>query len=179
MFLKRELKKRKNYSPSNPLLLQKQAIRNTMFDYLGASGFFCIVVIVMTFVELWDDGTVDQPIYVLIVFLIIVGMFIFYLIRFIRCFNVFKNVVKIQYTSEQAISVNCQKVSFMLKDISKFSSAIAYIVLIDESGNKFTYVYPEDKEPSDLAKKDIKERCVGKKMELICYKNTNIIKKFS
>ena len=150
-----------------------------MFDYLGYTGFLFIMMSMIIIVELFDDRTLGSSTSILVPYLGVLGFFIFYLIRLIRCFNVFKKVVKIQYTSEQAISVNCQKVLFMLKDISKFSSAIAYIILVDESGNKYTYVYPEDKEPSDLAKKGIKERYVGKRMELICYKNTNIIKKLS
>lgn len=178
MVFKRELKKWKNYSSSNPLPLQRHAIRNTMFDYLGVSGFLFIVLIVMLLLDSWDDKVLDQPIYISIMFLIMVGMFMFYLSHFIFCFIVFRKFVKIQYTSEHAVSINCQRVSFMLKMVSKFSSAIAYIILTDEKGNKFTYVYPEDKEPSDLAKKDIKGKYIGKRVELICYKNTNIVKRF-
>ena len=54
MFLKRKLRKQKNYSLSNPLLLQEHAVKSTMMDYLGATGFLFIVLAVMLLVEFWE-----------------------------------------------------------------------------------------------------------------------------
>ena len=178
MLLKREIKKHINYSSRNPLPLQQQAIKRTMIDYLGVSAFLFIALIVMLLVDLWEDKSLDQPIYILIILSILVGMFIYYLTHGVLCFNIWRKLIKICYTSEQVVSINCHSVSFILKSISKFSSVIACIILTDEMGDKFYYVYLEDKEPSDLARKNIKEQYLGNKIELICYKNTNIIKRF-
>ena len=128
-------------------------------------------------VDLWEDKSLD--LYVLLVLPILVGMFIYYLIQGILCFSIWGTIIKIRYTSEQVVSIDCHSVSFILKSISKFSYAIACIILTDERGNKFHYVYLEDKEPSDLARKDIKEQYLGNKIELICYKNTNIVKRIT
>lgn len=177
MFLKRKLRKQKNYSFTNPLPLQEYAIKSTLTDYFGATVFLFVVLVIMLLAELWEDRSLAPPIYYLIIFIILVGMFIFCLTNAIRCFSIFRKINKIKFASEQVVSIKCHRVSFIIKSKSKYSSAIACIILIDEKGDTFTYVYPEDKEPSDFAKKSIKEGYLGRNMELICYKNTNIIKK--
>lgn len=158
----------------NPLFLQKQAISNAMFNSLGVSVLFFVLAIVLVILEFHDGAPSLKIVY--FHGLLAWCAFLCFFILFIRYFIIFRKVSKIKFTSEQCVSMYCKKITFILQPISKNASAILCIILKDKSGNKFYYVYPEKTAPSDLAKKHIKEQYIGKQVELICYKNTNIVK---
>ena len=105
--------------------------------------------------------------------------FIHCFVSFIRRLIIFKQLKRIQFSTEQSISIHCSKISCLYKPISRFFHSIICLIIIDERGNKFYYVYPENNSPSEFGQKHIKEYYLEKRLELKCYKNTNVIKMLS
>ena len=171
----RKYKNRNQRSVSSPLNSQKQALKLNMFYCLGSSVVlfaFNILGIIVVF-----QGEKLRHILVLsIIEMIFAGMFMHCFIAFGRRYKIFQQLNKIQFATEQLFSVYCSKISFLYKPISKYFSSIMCIVIVDENGNKFYYVYPSKKSPGEFGNKYIKQQCLGKRLELNCYKNTNVIK---
>lgn len=169
-------KKQILHPTDNPLFLQQQSIRNAMLDYFGVSllfFFFDIVIIVLGFL----DKSISSPKTGIIHGILMISViFICYLVASVRRYSIFKKLSKIKFSTEQSVSVYCRKVQLFLHPESRFSSVVLCVVLLDKNGNKFYYVYPEKSAPSPSFKKRIKEKYIGCNIELICYKDTNIVK---
>lgn len=167
-------KKRFNAFSADPLFEQKRAITVATFEYLGAIVVLFVLVIILMRTTFYDKQL--QPVFGYLMSFGFLTAFLFYCIFFVRRFNIFWKIRKIEFSNEKTVVVHCRKISFLVHPVSKYSSAILGIILKDEMGNKFYYVYPERSAPSDLAKKDIKEQYLGS-IEIVCYRNTNIVKR--
>ena len=173
----RTVKKRERQSHFDPLVGQKNAIRTAMLEYLGAAVLFGVVAIVVTIMALINESTTRNTSGVIFAEIVVFVIFVYFLISFVRRFIIFLHFRKMIFSTEQSVFVRCQKISFLLRPLSKFSSAILCMIWIDEYGNKFFYVYPEQSAPSEFSKKYMKEKYIGNKIELICYQNTNMVKR--
>lgn len=164
------------HSPSNLLFLQKQAIRNAMLEHLGASVLFLVFAIAVVIIVSLNEFTSPKSPGLILAELCIFAIYIYYLVSFARRFLIFRQLSKIKFSTEQSVSLYCRNIQFYLQPVSRFSSVVLCIVLVDKNGNKFYYVHPMKRAPFDFSRKLIKEKYIGTNVELICYQNTNIVK---
>ena len=99
-------------------------------------------------------------------------------LAFIRRRGIARQFDKIKYASEQTVTVRCKKLCFLSRAVSRCSSVLLCVVIVDENGNKFYYVYPAAAAPADAVKRELRQACLGCRMELVCYKGTGMIKRF-
>ena len=170
----RAYKNRNQRSAPSPLNSQKQALKLNMFYCLASSvGSFALNILGIIVVFRGENA---RQILILSIFEMIFAVtFIHCFIAFGRRFKIYRQLHKIQFSTEQLVPIHCKKISFLYKPVSKHFSSIICIIIVDEYGNKFYYVYPKEG-PSEFANKFIKQQCLGKHLELNCYKNTYMIK---
>jgi hypothetical protein len=170
----RAYKNRNQRSASSPLDSQKQTLKLNMF-YCLASSVVLFALNILGIIVVFQGENTRQILVLSIIEMIFAGTFIHCFIAFGRRFKIYQQLNKIQFSTEQLFPIHCNKISFLYKPISKYSSSIICIIIVDEYGNKFYYVYPKEG-PSEFANKFIKQQCLGKHLELNCYKNTYMIK---
>ena len=170
----RAYKNRNQRSASSPLNSQKQALKLNMF-YCLASSVVLFVLNILGIIVVFQGENTRQILVLSIIEMIFAGTFIHCFIAFGRRFKIYQQLNKIQFSTEQLFPIHCNKISFLYEPISKYFSSIICIIIVDEYGNKFYYVYPKGG-PSEFANKFIKQQCLGKHLELNCYKNTYMIK---
>ena len=170
----RAYKNRNQRSASSPLNSQKQALKLNMF-YCLASSVVLFALNILGIIVVFQGENTRQIFVLSIIEMIFAGAFIHCFIAFGRRFKIYQQLNKIQFSTEQLYPIHCNKISFLYKPISKHFSSIICIIIVDEYGNKFYYVYPKEG-PSEFANKFIKQQCLGKHLELNCYKNTYMIK---
>ena len=165
-------KKQSEAVPRSPLAFQKQYIHAAMVEYAIKSGifFFCACLGIEPF---FDSPPFFPGYFAASAFFC---FFSFYMIGFIRSFRIHRALSKVQYASEESRTLHCCKCTFLFKPVSKHTSRIVCIILKDEQGNRFCYVYPEKEAPFDSAKKQLKARFVSQDLTLTCYQGTNLIK---
>ena len=171
----RAYKNRNQQSARSPLNSQKQALKLNMFDCLVSSVLLFALNIYVIIVVFQEENT-QQILVLSIIEMILAGTFIHCFIAFGRRFKIYQQLNKIQFSTEQLFPIHCNKISFLYKPTSKHSSSIICIIIVDEYGNKFYYVYPSKEATSEFGNKFIKQQCLGKDLELNCYKNTYMIK---
>ena len=165
-------KKQSEAVTRSPLLFQKQYLYAAMEEY----AITCVIIFFfacLAVAVIFDEPTLFMG-YLGPLFLLC--FFSFYLINFIRSFRIHRALNKIQYASEESRSFHCCKCTFLFKSVSKFTSRIVCIIMKDEQGNRFYYVYPEKEAPFDSAKKQFKAHFVDQDITLTCYQGTNLIK---
>ena len=165
-------KKQSEAVPRSPLAFQKQYLYAAMMDYAITSVIFFFFAC-LTVAVIFDEPTLFMRYFGTSVFFC---FFAFYMIGFIRSFRIHRALSKIQYASEESRSFHCCKCTFLFKSVSKFTSRIVCIIMKDEQGNRFYYVYPEKEAPFDSAKKQLKARFVNQDITLTCYQGTNLSK---
>ncbi|MBR4077132.1 MAG: hypothetical protein IKK17_00850 [Oscillospiraceae bacterium] len=165
-------KKQSEAVPRSPLAFQKQYIHAAMVEYAIKSGifFFCACLGIEPF---FDSPPFFPGYFAASAFFC---FFSFYMIGFIRSFRIHRALGKVQYASEESRTLHCCKCTFLFKSVSKHTSRIVCIIMKDEQGNRFCYVYPEKEAPFDSAKKQLKARFVNQDLTLTCYQGTNLIK---
>ena len=173
--MNRAYKNRNQRSASSPLDSQKQALKHNMF-YCLASSVVLFAFNILGIIVVFQGENTRQILVLSIIEMIFAGTFIHCFIAFGRRFKIYQQLNKIQFSTEQLFSIHCNKISFLYKPISKHFSSIICIIIVDEYGNKFYYVYPSKEAPSEFGNKFIKQQCLGKHLELNCYKNTYMIK---
>ena len=171
----RAYKNRNQQSSLCSLNSQKQALKLNMF-YCLASSVVLFALNILGIIVVFQGENTRQILVLSIMEMIFAGTFIHYFIAFGRRFKIYQQLNKIQFSTEQLFSIHCNKISFLYKPISKHCSSIMCIIIVDEYGNKFYYVYPSKVGPSEFANKFIKQQCLGKHLELNCYKNSHMIK---
>ncbi len=170
--------------PRASLSAQKATINDIIVDYaLGAVIFFVVTfgflawhliessLIKNGFLSKAEADTI--PLYIAAMGL---PIFIWISAEFVRSFRIYRVLNKISYSVEEPISIHCSKVSFICKLLHHHSSLIVSVIIKDENGNRFYYVYPENRLPSEFATKQIKKSLTDHDITIICYKGTNIVK---
>ncbi len=173
------VKSRKKYSikqakqpERSPLAFQKQYIYAAMEDNAITSVIFFFFTCIGVGILFAEDHPLGVSFFVLLIFC----FFAFSMIDFIRSFRIHRALSKIQYATEEARSLHCCKCTFLFKSVSKHTARIVCIIMQDENGTRFYYVYPETEAPFDSAKRNIKESFTDRDLTLTCYKGTNMVK---
>ena len=158
-------------SQVNTLLEQKQLVFGTMIEYICVAVFlfFAGMLVLIVNASTFSLGVIVVEIFISLIF-------VYFLALYIRSFLLFRKLSEITLETEELITLYCSKVSFIHKPISRFLTKVLCIVFNDENGNKLYFVYPKTKMPYDIAKKKIREQYYNKRVQLVCYKNTNIVK---
>lgn len=164
-------------SPVLALHQQKEHIR---FSGQEALNMFCFMLLLGTLVAILVlvIGEQDFEFRNLLLFfcaLIYVSIACIYLVTYIQCRRVLRILQNIQYISEESVTIQCQKVSFIYRVISKHSSVIACVCLRDHEGKTYYYVYPEDKARYDCERKSITKQLKGQELQLVLYRGTPAI----
>lgn len=172
---RKQEERKSNKQQHNPLETQKQTIKKATLDYLGC----LIMMFVMTGIVLITGFCVDDPAHAKGIFLIAIPLMLLitaiFVFLFTECWMVFRKIKQIQFASEESVTIQCKKVSFLLKHVSRFSSIIICIILTDENGKKYYHI---TEGISEFSKKAIKNELLHSKIALVCYQNTNFIKKY-
>ena len=168
------LSKKKNPLETDILSIQKQAVRSAALDYFGASALFWVFPIVVLLIKFLDESSSmsDSGFYFVLVILCTISLWFLFLA--IRRFSMFRKLQKIESLTERKVDIYCKKISFMFQPYSKHSSLILCAVFVNETGDKFHYIFPCA--PFDCERKNLKKQFYKKRLELICYNDTNIVK---
>ena len=158
---------------NNPLNLQKQILKESAWDFFGAFLLFLLFSAIAIVFWLLDQVELSDMLFANFIILSIATIL---LTIAIRRFSILRRLNKIKFSSEKTVSINCKKVSFLYSPIAKGTSLILCVAMTDEAGKKFYYVFTKENIPFDIMKKKIKGELLGRRLELICYRDTNIVK---
>ena len=173
--LKREAKKG-TAVPNDLLQQQKAAIESSMLEFFGVAALFFLFFCITLMIDFIERAKQTQNGGMILAELIVFVVFAESCVSAVKRFCVFRKISKVEFSSEGTVSIHCKKISFMYIPVTKGTSSIDCIVLKDEYGKKYFYVYPKKKRPDSNLKKEIREKYLDNEMQFICYKNTNFIK---
>ena len=158
---------------TNPLQLQKQAIWEAMTKHLAVAALFLVVIGVVLAIGIYDK--ISAPTLWLIG-LMVGGVSLYFCVAFVRRWVLFGHFEKIKFTTEQSVALHCRQIAFLCEPVSRFASVILCVILKDENGKNFYYIYPKKVAPLTFERKKIRQQYLDKEIVLICYQNTNIVK---
>lgn len=173
--LKREAKKG-TAVPNDLLQQQKEAIESSMLEFFGIAALFFLFFSITLLIDFLERSEQTQNGGMFFGELIVFVIFDVFCVAALKRFWIFRKISKVKFSSEETVSVHCDKINFMYFPVSKGTSLIECVVLKDESGEKYYYIFPKKKRPFDNSKNRIKEKYLEKEIVIICYRNTNIIK---
>ena len=101
-----------------------------------------------------------------------------YTVQAIRRHRLNRMVRRIQSNDAYDIRIRCTKVRFMTKRITKYTSVIYAMEVLDETETAFFYVFPIGDERSDYQTNDLRKCLVAHELTLTCYTDTHIVKSF-
>ena len=158
------------------LARQKQILKKSYLDFLGAGIFiFALTILVFVVGLLVEDSAHSKR----IVFIAVPGLLwitIVFAFFFLRRLSLFGKFNKIASALEESKRITCCKVGFLSKARSRTSSAIICLIFTDENGEKYYAVTEDIWEDS---KKAIRAEYVGSELSLVCYKDTNFVKDYA
>lgn len=169
---------------ANPLPLQIQALKSAMIDYIALSVFFfafAVIIFNIVFTGVFVNRTAltQYEGELLVVGCMLFGGLLFGFAAARRS-AILKELKTVDGSAEYTVSIHCRKVSCIGQILSKRTAFVLGLVLTDENGNKFYYIFPQGSAPSDSAdakiEANIKKQYSESSVELICYHNTNIVK---
>lgn len=152
---------------------QKLTTRQAALESRNMALFFLALVFLPLVLGLMSEGEGRMILWGLVV-LVPVGTF--YLIKAIRRHRLNNAIQKIDSTDETEICIRCTKMRFMTQPVGKHSSVIMCMILYNENGEAFFYVYPKGDERTDYATETLKSSLVGFEITLACYAGTHIVK---
>ncbi len=159
----------------NVLALQKQSASLCANTVLVIALIFLALIGISAGAEFYHEGTL-RPLFL---FGMLPVLLVFTMMSFVRYavrLRLLLRIRSIRYTNSCKIRIHCKKVYFLSRAVGKNLSLITWIVLTDEQGKKYYYIYPKDSEPLDYAKPLLKQHFEGQNVTLICYRDTHIIK---
>ena len=148
---------------------------------ISASYYLLVTILLLSFLVmfliLWfdKDKANDNQLNLIAVITIFLNFILiifstFYLSQSVLVCSMMK---RIRFSSEQSLVVMCKGVRFLTRPYSRNSFEVVCLILSDAEGEKYYY-------PTRLgysAKKDLKKSLIGSELTLICYKDTNVIKR--
>ena len=156
----------------NTLSRQKQIMKRAFLNYLGVViAFFMLELIVVVVGLSTEDAAHSNR----IIFGVMVCITIVVVCLLLRRYLIFSRINKIKFSANQTIEITCKKVRFLTRPISRYSSVIVCIILVDENGKKY---YDVTNEISDHVKKGTKKELLNAKVSLDCYENTNYVRAY-
>lgn len=163
---------------ANVLAEQKKTVKRAAKDYLYTSLLFLFLSVIVLIVALTLDDKAHASGILYGVFpclTVIVAVFLIFSIRrfcTVRAFN------RIKSRSEETVCIDCKKIRFIRHPVSRFLINLIGVALIDVNRKKYIYILPRptcyDKDVRD----DLRSKCVGKTVEMTCYKDTRAVKFF-
>ena len=158
------------------LARQKQILKKSYLDFLGAGIFIFALTILVFVVGLLVEDSAHSKRIVFIAVPILLWITIVFAFFFLRRLSLFGKFNKITTASEESKRITCCKVGFLSKARSRASSVIICLIFTDENGEKY-YAVTEDIWGD--SKKAIRAEYVGAELSLVCYKDTNFVKDYA
>ena len=157
---------------ANLLELQKDSVKDSMVHYLSDSFVLLLLFILATCMIIYSSDIIIA----LVGFPLLICFALIPFITLFRRFKLYKKIKSVETNSEEKTNFHCKKVKFLRHSDVKFDTRYIALIFIDENNNKLFYVYPEKNAPNDWIKKSIKNKYLGRELEFICYRNTDLIK---
>ena len=175
---KRRIQRDLQKEPTNILPLQKKTIRRSMRDYL-LSGLLCLTLTVLSYIVSFtaEAGNHRNGILFFVVPLLSLITFLLLLAAF-RRWRICRKIGGVLYSTADAVTIQCKKASALYHPVGQHSYAVICLVLRDELGRKYHYIYPAGHTPGDRAAKQLRHQLTGKELTLICYRDSSIVKEF-
>ena len=160
-----------------PYCLDKQKLtaRQAALESRNMALFFLALVLLPLVLGLMSEGGGRMLLWGLVV-LVPVGTV--YLIKAMRRYRLDSEIQRIPCSDVTETDIHCTKVQFMTQRAGKYSSVIMCMILHNENGETFFYVYPKGDERTDYATETLKSSLVGFEITLACYSGTHIVKSF-
>lgn len=171
MSLKSRLRSKKRASEKqnvDVLEIRKKKIKVHLIDSLLMSLFLLLILIGEIVLGVKN---LDIPLRLLI-YAPVVLFFMFYFYNFLRCIPVYSGIRSIKYSSEQTVKIVCVKVSSLIHAVTRNDNEIICLILTDELGKKYYFACGPDDSGEAM-----KIRIVNSELTLICYKDTNVVKR--
>ena len=150
-------------------------MKDAWLDYLISAILFLIITTVVMIIEISNNSDNHNPFF-FIAILIVAATSILFFLGSLRRFVIYRLISKIQYSSEDTITIQCKNVLFLTQPISRFSSVVICTILHNENGDKYYFIYPKGCEVTDFSKKYVKTQFFKNEVELTCYRDTNIVR---
>ena len=176
-------RKAEKYDPSqtkgSPLAYQKEMIRWSMMQYFG--GFLVLfLLLIFTFTTVVfhlndSESNFSQKLSLLLLWVIIGGVSLYYILSFFRRLSLYRRIKEIQFASEEVVTIDCRKARNFETPKGRYSSVSTYMILEDTAGKRYYYIYPR-KNKNSWIHNSFDTNVKGKRLRLICYQNTNLIK---
>ena len=176
-------RKAEKYDPSrtkeSPLAYQKEMIRWSMMQYFG--GFlFLFLLLIFTFTTVvfhlnHPESNFFQKLSILLLWVIIGGVSLYYILSFFRRLSLHRRIKEVQFASEEVVTIDCRKVRNFETPKGRYNSVSTYTVLEDKVGKKYYYICPKVSISTSI-RNNFDTNVKGKRLRLICYQNTNLIK---
>ncbi len=161
---------------SNTLTLQKSRLKRIAADYLGVALLVLFLGIIVLIVALTqnDKDYANRILYFVIPILsVLCAVFLFFSIKRFLLFRAFKRA---RFNNEYVIKIECKNIRFITYTRVRDITDVIGIKFVDIKSQKYVYILPKEIIDSKIARKEVRQKCVGKTIELICYKGTKMIK---
>lgn len=168
----------KEQPTNNVLAIQKQNVKHYALDYL-VSAIFCLFLSVALIIVLTLEGKTDSWGILYGGLPILSAVIASFAFVSTKRFLLFRALNRIPFETEEITDIACEKVRFISHPESRHTTSLVGIIFIDSNKQKYIYVLPHVLSDSKNTRNAIRLKCVGKTVETICYKGTNIVKYFA
>lgn len=169
----------KSHSTKNgTLAAQKKTVKRIALDFLGAALLlFAMSVIVLTVALTLDDKTHANSILygALPIVFVLFAVFLFFSVK---RFVLFRSFDKIRSKGEEVVTVDCEKLRFITHAVSRSYAVLIGVVFIAANRKKYVYILPDAKSNDNNTRADMRSKCLGKTLEITCYKGSRLVKYF-
>ena len=160
---------------------QKEILIENIKRNLMAMVFFLVVTVVIALLGVFMK--ISKPIQIggfIILSLLSFSLSLVFMIEFIRVFRIHRIIFRTRAANHDKTIV-CSNVRFRTYSTAinrhQHADHIWAIVLIDKSKTKYTYILEEIKPCVTRVQNTLKQNLINKELVVLCYQNTNIIKK--
>ncbi len=161
---------------TNTLAIQKCRVKRIAVDYLGVALLMLLCDIIVLIVALTQDDKdyANRIFYAVIPILsVICAIFLFFSINRFLLLHAFNRA---RFYNEYTIKIDCKKIRFITYTRVRDITDIIGIKFVDINCQKYVYVLPKEIIDSKNTREEMRQKCVSKTIELICYKGTKMIK---
>ncbi len=161
---------------TNTLAIQKSRVKRIAVDYLGAALLVLLIDIIVLIVALTlenkahANGILYGAIPILSVFGAVLLFFSIKRFLLLRVFN------RARFDNEHIVKIDCKSIGFIFYTRARDLVDVLGIKFVDINCQKYVYVLPNELIDSKIAREEVRRKCVGKAIELVCYKDTKMIK---
>lgn len=157
------------------LAARKKVVKRVAMDYLGAAAIFFILVISCLIVALVLDDAPRALLMIYIVLPILSVISVVFVILSILRFCMLRALARIRSEDEEAVNIECKKVRFITYNPTRLNSVIIGIVFVGADRKKYIYVLSD----TIYNSKDKRAEIPTERVELMCYKSTRMVRRFS